>query len=149
MRVLRLLRRLHVGVVALILVGGAGCSEYHYYDIHVTFDLSTGWVGGVSEISTIQRCKMTVSGADSGSMIMGNAQNCPPMTAAGPGTDVGIVEFSTFSDSGNFTFTFAGYDDQSTTDNCKAAEGTVTIPATTATTTMGDLSVKRVGAGCN
>src|ERR1043165_3136327 len=118
MRALRRLRRLQGGVAGLVLavVVGGGCSQYHYYDINVKFDLSTGWVGGVSEISTIQRCKMTVSGADSGSMIMGNAQNCPPMTVAGPGTDVGIVEFSTFADSGNLVFPFSGYDDQMTTD---------------------------------
>jgi len=36
-----------------------------------------------------------------------------------------------------------------TTDACKAAEGTVTVPATSATTTMADLSVKRLGVGCN
>ena len=48
---------------------------------------------------------------------------------------MGIVEFATFEDSGQLTFTFAAYDDSTTVDACKTGQGVKTINATTATTT--------------
>jgi hypothetical protein len=139
-------RMLALGVVAL--AAAAGCSEFHYYDIDVTFDTATGQFNGTNEISTIQRCVMTVTGADSGQIVMGLDQNCPPMTAAGVGTHLGVVEFSTFKDSGSLTFTFDAYDDQTITPNCKTGEGVKTVEATSQTTNMYALSVEKVAAGC-
>jgi hypothetical protein len=138
-----------LGVLALAAAGAGGCSEFHYYDIDVTFDISTGQFMGTNEISTIQRCVLNVSGADSGQIVMGLEQNCPPMTAAGAGTHLGVVEFSTFKDSGSLTFTFDAYDDQTITPNCKTGSGTKTVQATSQTTNMYALTVSKVAEGCS
>jgi hypothetical protein len=136
------------GLFGLVLAATGGCSTYHYYDIDVKFDTAAGQFAGTNEISTIQRCVMVVSGADSGSITMGLAQNCPPMTAAGIGTDMGVVEFSSFADSGNLTFTFNAYDDMTTADSCKTGVGTKTIAASSASTVMDTITFEKVAAGC-
>jgi hypothetical protein len=49
------MRRLLLALVlASASLGAAGCSEYHYYDVDVTFDTSSGQFAGINEISTIQ-----------------------------------------------------------------------------------------------
>ena len=78
-------------IPVLALVAAAGCNEYHYYDLDVSFNIASGQFAGTNEISTIQRCIMTVSGADSATITLGPANGCPPMTAAGIGTRMGIV----------------------------------------------------------
>jgi hypothetical protein len=133
---------------ALALVAAAGCNEYHYYDLDVSFNIASGQFAGTNEISTIQRCIMTVSGADSATITFGLENGCPPMTAAGIGTRVGIVEFATFKDSGQLTFTFAAYDDTTTVDACKTGQGTKTINATSASTTTEPLVVDKIAPGC-
>ena len=145
---MRAARMLAIGFIACVAAATAGCSEYHYYDIDVTFDTGAMGFAGTNEISTIQRCVMNVSGADSGQIVMGLTENCPPMTAAGIGTHVGVVEFSTFKDSGSLTFTFDAYDDQTLTAMCKTGSGTKTLTATSATTTMDTLMVEKVAVGC-
>jgi hypothetical protein len=58
-------------------------------------------------------------------------------------TDLGIFEFSTFSDSGQLTFKFEGYDDPVRNAACKVAEGTKAVSATSMTTNVVDLSVDK------
>lgn len=142
MRALRLL------LPVLALVAAAGCNEYHYYDIDVSFNIASGQFMGTNEISTIQRCIMTVSGADSATITMGLENGCPPMTAAGVGTRMGIVEFATFEDSGQLTFTFSAYDDTTTVDACKTGQGVKTVNATSKTTTNETLVVDKIAVGC-
>jgi hypothetical protein len=91
---------------------------------------------------------LTVSGADSGTIVSGLENNCPPMTAAGIGTDMGITEFSTFADSGQLTFTFSAYDDSSLTDACKTGQGVKMVPATSASTTPVAITVEKIAPGC-
>ena len=132
----------------LALAVAAGCSEYHYYDIDVSFTIASGQFMGTNEISTIQKCVMTVSGADSASITMGPSQGCPPMSVAGITPHLGIVEFATFADSGQLTFTFSAYDDSTTVDACKTGQGAKTIAVTSATTVTDTLTVDRIAAGC-
>ena len=142
------MRRLARLVPLLALIAAAGCNEYHYYDIDVSFNIASGQFAGTNEISTIQRCVMTVSGADSGTIVMGLEQGCPPMTVAGVGTRLGIVEFATFADSGQLTFTFAAYDDRTTVDACKTGQGVKTVNVSSATTIMETLVVDKIAVGC-
>ena len=97
------MRRLLLALVlAAASLGAAGCSEYHYYDIDVTFDTSAGQFAGINEVSTIQVMVMSVSGADSADFQIGpNANGLPLVT----GADLGVFEYSTFADSGTLTFT--------------------------------------------
>ncbi len=105
---MRAIRRLPT-LAMLALLAAAGCSEYHYYDIDVTFNTAPGQFMGTNEVSTIQRCVLTVSGADSATSPAYRLENgCPPMTPAGIGTHMGITEFATFEDSGQLTFTIVG-----------------------------------------
>ena len=100
------MRRLLLALVlASASLGAAGCSEYHYYDIDVTFDTSSGQFAGINEISTIQVMRMLVGGADNADFQIGpNANGLPLVT----GAHLGVFEFSTFADSGTLDFTAHG-----------------------------------------
>ena len=142
------MRRLARLLPLLALVAAAGCNEYHYYDINVKFSLDPN-NGGFSpvgnEVSTIQVCIMDVSGADSDSIRMGPFAQGLPIGSTG---QLGIVEFSTFADSGQLTFTMSCYDDTTTTTECKTGVGTKTVTVSTATTVTDELIVSKVAAGC-
>jgi hypothetical protein len=88
---------------------------------------------------------MSVTGADSGTLYIGPSKMGLPLTAGA--THLGIVEFATFADSGDLTFTLRGYNGQ-ITEACKVAEGAKTIAATSPSTTMDSLTVNKTGAGC-
>lgn len=142
------MRRLARLLPLLALVTAAGCNEYHYYDINVKFNLdpaSGGFSPVGNEVGTIQVCIMNVSGADSDSIRMGPFAQGLPVPSNG---QFGIVEFSTFADSGQLTFTMSCYDDTTTTDACKTGEGTKTLSVSSATTVMDELIVNKVAAGC-
>jgi len=132
----------------LALLFAAGCNEYHYYDVSVTFNIASGQFAGTNEISTIQRCVLTVSGADSATLVTGLQNGCPPMTAAGISTQMGISEFATFKDSGQLTFTLSAYDDSTLVDACKTGQGVKTVEATSASTTEVAITVDKIAAGC-
>ena len=133
---------LAMGIVALAASGAAGCSTYHYYDIDVSMSTSgtTSFNLVGNEIGSIQRLVMTVSGADSGQIVMGPNANGVPISAAG---HLGIVEFSTFSDSGTLNFKVEAYDSTSLQANCKVGEGNMSMPASGNTTNTGTLTVDR------
>lgn len=134
-------------VLGLAAVTAAGCNDFHYYDITVSFNTNPATSGfGPNEPAQIQVCLFSVSGADNGSWRIGpNAQGLP---LAPGGTTLGIVEFSTFADSGALNFKVEAYNSTSTTPNCKVGEGTTTINATSTPTNDGMLSVNKTGAGC-
>src|SRR5262249_40424987 len=93
-----LMRRLMLALVlAAASFGAAGCNDFHYYDVDVTFDTSSGQFAGINEISTIQVMVMGVTGADNGDIQIGpNANGLPLVT----GAHLGVFEFATFADSG-------------------------------------------------
>jgi hypothetical protein len=87
-----------------VILGAAlfgGCNTYHYYDIDIQ------GMSPVTEIqtSTMVFCQLVVSGAASDTIGLADGTGCPP--AGFP--DFGTIEYATFADSGQITFTFNGY----------------------------------------
>jgi hypothetical protein len=136
-------------LLALVLagasLGAAGCSEYHYYDIDVTFDTSSGQFAGINEISTIQVMRMLVGGADNADFQIGpNANGLPLVT----GAHLGVFEFSTFADSGQLMFTAMAFDDATSNPACLTGQGTKSVEASSMTTNTVMLTVMKTGVGC-
>jgi hypothetical protein len=127
-------------------LGAAGCSEYHYYDVDVTFDTSSGQFAGINEISTIQVMVMGVSGADTGAIQIGpNANGLPLVT----GSHLGVFEYSTFADSGQLTFNVRAYDDATSNPDCQTGLGMKTVEASSMITNTVMLTVMKTGVGCS
>jgi hypothetical protein len=136
-----LLAGLVLGMAAL---GAAGCNDFHYYDVKVSFNTSSGNFAGTSEISTIQVLVMNVSGADNGSMQIGPNSNGLPSTSS----QFGTFEFSTFVDSGTLNFTVIAYDDATSNPACETGRGTATVTASATTTNDVMLQVNKTAVGC-
>jgi hypothetical protein len=115
--------------VAAISAGAAGCNEFHYYDIDVSF------VG------------FSASGADNGRIDISATQNMGlPVTI---GTNLGIFEFATFADSGTLTFSADAYDENSSANPmCKTGTGSVQVPATATVTNSAKLNIMKTSDGC-
>jgi hypothetical protein len=132
-----------MGVVAL--AAAAGCSEFHYYDIDVSMVVggSNGFSATAAEVTRIQVLVMTVMGADSGTIYMGPNANGLPLGNTG---QLGVVEYSTFKDSGTLNFKVEAYDSStSIVPNCKVGEGTTAIQASSMTTNTGAVMVSKTG----
>jgi hypothetical protein len=125
---------------------GAGCSEYHYYDIAVRFNTAPPMnFNGSSDVSTVQTCVLEVSGADSFEYTFSREQRCPPLSAGGsPLTDMGTFEYSSTADSGTLTFTFRAYVGPALQE-CQVGEGTTSVNVG-ATTVTGMLLVNRINS---
>ena len=130
--------------VAAISAGAAGCNEFHYYDIDVSF---VGFSASGNEVSTIQMVVMTVSGADNGRIDISATQNMGlPVTI---GTNLGIFEFATFADSGTLTFSADAYDENSSANPmCKTGTGSVQVPPTATVTNSAKLNIMKTSDGC-
>jgi hypothetical protein len=126
----------------LMLAGAAGCSQYHYYDIDVALDTNFSQL----ELSGIQTCHLTVTGADSFSGPITTDKSHPGVCQFTNGRNLGTIEYSSLADSGSLTFKFDVFDDPNPTPNCLTGEGTVTTPVSGTTVTQ-SLTVVR-GAGC-
>lgn len=136
-------------LLALVLagasLGAAGCNEYHYYDIDVTFNTASGQFAGINEVSTIQVMRMLVSGADNADFQIGpNANGLPLVT----GAHLGVFEFATFADSGTLTFTAMAFDDATSNPACRTGQGMKSVEATSKTTNDVMLTVDKVDPGC-
>jgi hypothetical protein len=104
----------------LLLAFGAGaCSSYSYYDL----DLKWGTGFDFSKISTILDCHLLVSGAAQDDITL-DFKKCSTATTG----DIGTVEYSTFADSGNITFTLTA-SQKASNPNCKLGEGSTTLAA--------------------
>jgi hypothetical protein len=125
----------------------AGCAEYKYYDISVRFNTAPPMnFNGSSDVSTVQTCVVTVSGADSAEYTFGQSQNCPPLSSGGsPLTDMGTFEYSSTADSGQLTFTFRAYIGPAI-QACQVGEGSTSVNVG-ATTTTGMLLVNKIADG--
>ena len=106
------------GLLTLVLLsfGAGACNSYSYYDLDLKF--GTGFDFG--KISSIYSCHLIVSGAANDDITLDPAQ-CRVSTSG----DFGMVEYSTFADSGNITFTFTA----SASTTCKLGDGSTTLPA--------------------
>jgi hypothetical protein len=133
--------------VLLATAASAGCAEYHYYDISVKFNDAPMMFNG-SEVSRIQNCVVTVSGADSFEFSFGPEENCPPQPT-GSTTNGGTFEYSSTADSGTMTFTYRAYVGAVFQD-CLVGEGSTSVPVGP-TTATGMLVVNRVSdiTSCN
>jgi hypothetical protein len=134
-------------LLGTLLLGGAACNEFHYYDVTVSLDntlRSNTIMGG------IQRCDVTIKNEKGGIedtflLTRSNSDNACPLADSSEGS----FEYSTFKDSGSLSFTIATYDDINTKPECKIGEGEATIPAM-ATTNSGTVTVMANGeAGCH
>jgi hypothetical protein len=135
-------------VPLLALVAAAGCSEYHYYDINVKFNLTTASGGfGAGETGSIQVGIFSVSGADSAELRIGPNNRGLPLL--GGAATLGIVEFATFEDSGTFNFKFEAFCSNVTNAQTKVGEGTTSVAASTATTSSGELTVNKTAEFAN
>ena len=117
-------------VAALLLAAAlaGGCNTYHYFDIQVTA------ASPVTEIETSSMVlqQIVVSGADSANFVV---QNSPAGFPA-----LGTFEYSTFTDSGQLTFTYNGY--QTNVDpNLICTTGSVPMTASSEITQMGMITV--------
>jgi hypothetical protein len=139
------MRALRVLLPVLALAAAAGCNEYHYYDLTVSFNQNAASGGfAANEAGMIGVCVFTVSGEDSGTFRIGpNRQNLPLQNGS---TTLGVVEFSTFADSGTLNFKIEAYQGSVTVPACKVGEGTKSIMATTASTVTDMLVVNKTGA---
>jgi hypothetical protein len=140
------LARLWVLAALPVLLGTSGCNTYKYFDVHVTFDQSAGNFD-VSLAGSVDHCRLTVSGADSGTFTL--APGTCPNRAGSNLLDVGVFEYSTFADSGNLRFdvdAFQGANMES--EACRIGTGNTTIPVASAMTIAGSVAIKKNGTGC-
>jgi hypothetical protein len=135
----RFSRGLPLAAVLLSTLGAAlagGCDTYHYYDITIN---SMSPVT-VTETSSMNFCQVLVSGAASDNIPLTMNVGCPPV-----GSGIGTIEYATFADSGNITFTFNGYSQQvdpamlcTTASKTLQASDTITQMATITLTSFND-----------
>jgi len=100
----------------------------------------------------VDRCHVTVSGADSGDFNMVHLDmdrdTCANHTTVGSALMGGKFEWSTFADSGTLTFKLDAYEKANVDPNCLLGTGTASIKLTAAMTLMGDLPVMKTANGC-
>ncbi len=106
-------------VLWLGLSAGA-CSSYSYYDL----DLKFGSGFDVVKIGSIYSCHLVVTGASSDDVVLDPA-HCKTATTG----ELGTVEYSTFADSGNITFTLKAFQYPEANPNCELGEGSTTLAA--------------------
>ena len=132
-----------LGAAALLLLG-AGCNTYHYYDIKVDF----GSIG-IEEAGELKLCDVFVTGADTDRFNLpttGDKKVTCPINTNWP--DLGEFEYSTFTDSGNLTFTLNGYNDTPPSDNTKCISGATTLAASSEITHNGSITLAQGSMTC-
>ena len=134
-------------LLAGLVVGGAGCNTYRYFDVQVTFDATANPPFTKASAFSVAVCQVTVSGAAHDSFKLPDG-TCPDMRTNGNPLSGGAFEYSTFADSGNITFALDAFQDVSQADNCKIGSGTLTLPVTGIITTTGELKIKMTGMSC-
>jgi hypothetical protein len=110
-----------------------GCNTYHYYDI------DTQAMAPVTEIqiSTMVFCQLVVSGAASDTIGLAQGTGCPPLGFP----DIGTIEYATFADSGQITFTFNGYYMMEVDPNQLCTTASKTLTASDQITQMGTITL--------
>jgi hypothetical protein len=133
-----------LAMVALpVLLGLSGCNTYKYFDVHVTFDATTGNFD-TNQAGTVSNCRVTVSGADS--FVFELAPGSCPNRTGGNLLDAGIFEFSTFADSGNLKFDVDAFQANKENPDCQIGNGSTTIPVSSAMTIAGSVLIERHNA---
>jgi hypothetical protein len=133
---------LRKGFLALALLAAPvmmGCNTYHYFDIDVEFGPVTS-----EQASQLQLCVLLVSGADShqgtfpSSAAGDDTSTCPPM---GTSSTMGTFEYSTFTDSGELTFTVNGYGKVTASNDLLCTSGSTTMNASSEITQSGTITM--------
>jgi hypothetical protein len=122
-------------------VGAAGCKDFRYYDVDVSFSGFTG----VSTTSTIQTCHVHVTGAETNDFYI--VDQCPP-DSTHP-SHMGIFEYSSLADSGKLTFDMSVFNGIPEGPSCQVGDGSTTIDIGSMTTNMVMLTVAAMGTGCH
>lgn len=141
------LRRWALGPMAALVLLGAGCNTYHYFDIQVKFDTTQV---DETQAGYLQRCTIDITGAASDSIVVpdnNSKKSYCPITDFQTFPVLGTFEFSTFADSGKLTFTFDGYYTGRAMDSSHCATGSVSVDASSEITQMAELDVGSGPAG--
>jgi hypothetical protein len=122
-------------VLALI-VGAAlfgGCNTYHYYDISIQ------GMDPVTEIETSSMtfCQVVVSGAATDTIGLAEGVGCPPIGFP----NLGAIEYATFADSGQITFTYNGYQTNSADPSDLCTTNSTTLTASDQITQTGTITL--------
>lgn len=128
-------RRLGLAALCALALGGLGCNQYSYLQIHVTLD-DAGF--STPRRAMINICHVYITGATKYDQVL-NARCSPPDS-----NDVGVFDFSTFVDSGTVNFKldlFKGPESDAT----KIGEGTTSLAISSGNTAKGDLKVMYTG----
>jgi hypothetical protein len=133
-----------LGILAAALLGGTGCSEYKYFDIHVAFDRT---MYDIASAQAVSDCQVTVSGKASSTFPLppGNCPNRHTTMDNSDPLDAGTFEFSSFADSGNLIFTVATFAGLGKRPECKSGEGSTTVPVVSASMIKGEVVIKKTG----
>jgi len=126
---------------ALLATSAVGCNTYSYVDFHAKIDPMWGGLAA----SVITQCHMYVTGAATDDFVMNDdssgARVCPPVNSNQ--LEITRVNYSTFAESGNLTFTLKGFTSTGEKPECQIAEGTTTIAISKGNTAVGmDLILK-------
>ncbi len=117
---MKTLRTLALLALVLLAFGAGACSSYSYYDL----DLKWGTGFDPVKIGSIVSCHLVVSGSASDDVTLDPAA-CKTATTG----ELGKIEYSTFADSGNITFTLNAFQYPESNPNCKLGEGSTTLQA--------------------
>jgi hypothetical protein len=125
----------NVIVVGVLLLAGMGCSTYSYLDFEVKLDPSFSSITAQS----ISHCHMFVTGAVTDDFTIPELRDdktalCPPNQGT---TDITRVNYSTFAESGDVTFTLNAYTGSTEKPDCLFAQGATTMKIAKGETTKG------------
>jgi hypothetical protein len=139
-----LLKRLFLLAAVPLALAGAGCNTYSYLNIDMKIDPS---FPSLAE-STVTACRVFVSGAATDSFPLSD-DVCPPPSTSNR-LEIGIVDYSTFADSGNVTFLLKLYNGTMQTDACLVGSGTTSLAISSGKIVAGTLTatVNGTGNGC-
>jgi hypothetical protein len=126
-------------LLAATLLGAAGCNTFSYFEIDTKLDQLT-FTNELAAQITI--CHMKVSGAANDEFYV--KKRCPPVPTPTQGRfDIGVIEYSTFADSGTVNFVLQVFRGFGETD--KIGEGSVSLSVSGGNTVLGNLKLTGMG----
>jgi hypothetical protein len=128
-------------VAALPLLAGAGCDTYSYINIDVSLSTTSTVPFTRTSAFAIQQCHMVVSGAITDSFDLDSSVCPPPQTTTSNPFEIGTIDYSTFADSGNVTFTLNVFDSVGEKPECQVGTGSTTVAIVSGKVASGVLSV--------